>query len=91
MSKMYLLTYTSGVYDSYHEKDIFVTADKKKATKYVTKFNRILKKWKKYYSQFENNENGFNWIDEKYINEHYKNWSKLRDINECYWQLIEIR
>jgi len=91
MKELYLVSYSSGVYDSYHETIIFATSDKKKATRYVTKFKRLLKKWKNYYSQFEETEHGFKWIKEEHYEKHYKNWYRLRDINECYWRLIEER
>ncbi|GAG31669.1 unnamed protein product, partial [marine sediment metagenome] len=53
MSRAYIVKYSGGTYDDYYEHNVFVSVNKSKATKYVTKFNNILKKWKDYYAQFE--------------------------------------
>jgi hypothetical protein len=90
-NKLYIVRYTKGQYDSFEKIDIFVTANKRKATKYVTKFNRILKKWKKHYSQYAESDGVIDWIKDEYLEKHYKRWYSLRGINECYWQEIEIR
>ena len=49
---MFIVKYYGGEYDSHYTKDIFVTNNKRTATKYVTKFNKLLKKWKKHYEQY---------------------------------------
>jgi hypothetical protein len=89
MKKMYIVKFSSGSYDDYSIFCVFVTEKKSIATKYVTKFNKILKKWKNYYSQFENDDR--DWIKEEYVNQHFKRWHALREINECYWEEIEVR
>jgi len=52
MDKIYLVKYCGGSYDDFYIVTIFATTKKSTATKYVTRFNKILKKWKEYYSQF---------------------------------------
>lgn len=87
--KIYVVEYYNSDYDEY--KEIFATTKKSKATKYVTKFNKILKKWKEYYSQFEDKQYGFSWIKDANIDNHYYRWNKLRNISSCRYKEIEIR
>lgn len=87
----YLVKYYGGGWDDNYEVDIFVTNKKSKATKYVTKFNRILKKWKKYYKQFETVKCGIQWISDEYVQKHYDRWNKLRNITRCYYEEVEFR
>jgi hypothetical protein len=47
---MYIVKYSKGSYDDYVQTVVFVTKSKIKASKYVLKFNNILKKWREYYS-----------------------------------------
>ena len=56
----YLVRYSGGSYDDYYSAVVFVTNKKSTATKYCTKFNKLLGKWKTYYSQFETNKRGKN-------------------------------
>lgn len=88
---MYVVKYCGGDHEDYYEKVIFVTDKKSTATKYVTKFNRILKKWKEYYRQYTENEYGFEWIKERYVDQYYRRWYSLRNITRCYWEEVEIR
>ena len=53
MKKIYIVRYCGGSYDDWYESNVFVTDKKTTATKYVTKFNKTLKKWKNHYKQFE--------------------------------------
>ena len=91
MKKMYIVRYCGGSYDDWYEANVFVTDKKTTATKYVTKFNKTLKKWKKHYNQFENKELGMNWIKEEYVEQHFNRWDSLQNINNCYWSEIEFR
>ena len=91
MNKIFLVYYCGGYYDDSYETVIFATAERKTANNYVNKFNRILKKWKKYYSQFETDIKGFVWIDDKYIEQHYDRWYSLQNIRMCYYEEIPIR
>ena len=90
-SKMYIVKYSSGSWDDYGETNIFISSTKDKATKYVSKFNRILKKYKKYYSKFEEYEDGMIWIKDKYIKKYFTRWYKIRNINKCWYEEIEVR
>ena len=87
---MYIVEYTGGSYDDFYTHSIFITDKKSKATKYCTKFNKLLKKWKKHYSQYEDNRKGMTWIKDDCI-EKYKRWSDLRNISHCYWNEIDFR
>ena len=91
MEKMYLVKYSGGSYDDWFSEDIFITSKKYKATKYVNKFNRILKKWKEYYSQFEDDKYRFPWIKDEFVDKHFDRWNSLRKINKCYFEEIEVR
>ena len=91
MKKIYLVSYSGGDYDDYYTIIIFATTKKSTAVKYVKKFNSILKKWKNYYSQFEENELGFKWIKDEYVEQHFNRWDCLRNINNCYYQEITVR
>jgi len=91
MKKMYIVRYCGGSYDDWYEANVFVTDKKTTATKYVTKFNKTLKKWKKYYSQFESKELGITWIKDEYVEQHFNRWNSLGNIDNCYWNEIELR
>ena len=66
MKKIYLVKYYGGSYESSYEHIIFATISKSKATKYTAKFNRILKKWKQHYAQYEENKFGIMpWLKDK--------------------------
>lgn len=91
MEKIYIVKYSAGQYDSYDEVTIFATTKKSIATKYVTKFNRLLKKMKEYYSQFETNEMGIIWIKEEHAERHFERWYQMNRINRCYHEEISLR
>lgn len=87
----YLVKYCGGSYDDYYNATIFVTNNKIIAMKYVSKFNRILKKWKKYYEQFETNELGMKWIADEYVEKYFNRWDSLQNITKCYYEEISFR
>jgi hypothetical protein len=89
--KMYIVRYCGGSYDDWYEINVFVTDKKATATKYVTKFNKTLKKWKEYYKQYESKKLGINWIKDEYVEQHFNRWNSLQNINKCYWNEIELR
>ena len=92
MKKAVIVEYSTGAYDDYSTETIFVTENRRKATKYVTKFNKAVKRWKDYYSQFEGDKyGGMKWIKDEHIEKHYQRWASLRRINKCYCYDIEIR
>lgn len=87
---MYIVKYSGGNYDDYYEKNVFVTNKKSTATKYVTRFNRLLKKWKNHYKQFETNDFGITWISDKHTDK-FMRWGQLQNISTAYWEEIEQR
>ena len=91
MKNIYIVKYCGGDYDGYYNKSIFVTKDKNKAIKYCEKFNRILKNYKDYYKKFEDNKRGFRCLKDKYVNKYFNQWYRLKDIEKCYYDKIEIR
>lgn len=86
--KLYIVKYSKG---SYTEINLFVTNKKSTATKYVTKFNKLLKKLELDFKKFEDTKLGMSWIADKYVEKHYRKWSKVREINRSWWEEIEIR
>lgn len=90
-NRYYLVRYQGGEYEDYYEKVIFVTNKKSTATKYVTKFNGILKKWKKYYEQFETTKYGMKWIADEYVQQHFDRWHSLQNISKSYYEEVIFR
>lgn len=88
---MYIVRYCGGSYDDWYESNIFVTDKKSTATKYVTKFNKSLKKWKNHYKQYEVKRFGIDWLKDEHIYKHFNRWNSLRIIDKCYWVEIEVR
>lgn len=80
MSKVYLVSYSSGTYDTYIKVNHFVTFDKNKAEVYVEKLNRILEQYRDY----------FNDNDVDYESIMYYIYRTL-DINCASFEEIEIR
>lgn len=90
-TRYYLVSYYGGFSDDYYETIVFITNNKSTATKYVTKFNRILKKWKKYYEQFETNKIGIKWIADEHVEKYFERWYSLRNITKCYYKEVLFR
>lgn len=88
---IYIVSYSTGAYEDYREIILFSTTKKSTATKYVTKFNKLVDKWYKYYSQYEQNCSGHRWIKQEYIEKYFNRWYKLKEINKAFYQEIEIR
>ena len=92
MDKIYLVRYYGGSYEDSWDSVIFATTKKTTATKYVTKFNRILKKWKDYYKQFEDNKYGvMQWLKDEHIERHFYRWNNLQRISKCYYEEVSVR
>lgn len=91
METIYLVKYSSGSYDDYTEKIVFATTDKKKATKWVTKFNRIKKEYLKMYEPYLETKHSFLWIKYEYADKYFNKWHKLSKINRAFWEEIEVR
>ena len=80
MSKAYLVSYSSGTYDTYIRVNHFVTFDKNKAELYVEKLNRILEQYRDYFND--------NDVDDESIMYYIY---KTLDINCASFEEIEIR
>jgi hypothetical protein len=91
MKNMYIIKYSGGSYDDFYTTDIFVTTNKSKATRYATKFNRILKTWKDHYKKYEEKKHGFGWIKDEFVEKKYDRWSSLNNVNRCFVDKIQQR
>lgn len=91
--KMYLVSYLGGDYDDYFEINVFVTDDEEYAKKYASKFNTILKKWKEYYSKYEEQRYGetMTWIKDEYVEKYFYRWNAIRSIDVCVYTEIQFR
>jgi hypothetical protein len=87
----YLVRYYGGSYDDYYSAVVFVTNKKSTATKYCTKFNKMLKKWKDYYKQFETDKFGMKWIADEHFEKHFDRWNSLQNITKCYYEEVSFR
>ena len=84
---MYIVQYTTGSHEEFKRHNIFVTENLETATKYVRKFNRIFKKWKKYYTRFETVRG---YLPDEYLYL-YDRWDFVTEINYCFFKKIEKR
>jgi radical SAM superfamily enzyme YgiQ (UPF0313 family) len=89
MKKIYIVKYSSGSHDDFFVKEIFVTFNEELAKKYVDKFNFLFGKWKSYFYEFEDHEE--EWLKDEYINTMFERWYKIRNINKCWFESIELR
>jgi hypothetical protein len=90
--KTYLVSYYGGRYEDTFDVVIFTTNKKSTATKYCTKFNTLLKKWKNYYKQFETQKYGImTWIADEHIETKFYRWNKLKKITKCCYKEISVR
>jgi len=87
--KMYLVKYSSGSHDDYHQVDIFVTDSKEVADKYVKKFNERLDHWSEYILRFED-KYGYR-DDKKCVTAISYRYYDIKDINSAFIREIEIR
>lgn len=90
MDKIYLVKYDGGDYDDQYNTVIFATVKKTTAIKYVTRFNRILKKWKNIIANLQK-INIIEWIKEEHMELHYKRWQSLHNITKCYYEEVSVR
>lgn len=91
MDKIYIIKYCGGDWEYFYTNDVFATTDEQKAIEYVSKFNFILKEWRKYYSQFEDHNGVFNWIKKEHSEKHSKRWHCIKKIDKCYYEQISLR
>ena len=91
MTSYYLVRYSGGDYEDAFDKIIFVTNKKSTATKYCTKFNKLLKKWQDHYKQFETKKYGIMmWLADEHIDK-FSRWNKLQKMNRCYYEVVSVR
>ena len=90
MNKLYIVRYSRGDHADFRETDVFVTDKKATATRYVTKFNKLLKKWKEHYKQYESRGSWNSWIKDEYLR-YFDRWHSLGQMGECYYNEIEKR
>lgn len=86
MNKMYIIRYSTGMWDDFCPVNIFITTDEAKAIEYVGKFNRILNHFKAHWSKIVNEDN---WLDDDKYD--FRRWSQIYDANEAWYNEIEIR
>ena len=90
-NKIYLCCYSTGEYDDYRVITVFATMNKSKASRWASKFNKILKKWSYYYSQFEDDKSTINWIKDEYVEKYYDRWYSLYKTNNSFIEEVELR
>jgi hypothetical protein len=87
----YLVRYSGGSYEDAFDVIVFATNKKSTATKYCTKFNKMLKKWKDYYKQFETKNYSFmTWLADEHFDK-FNRWNKLQRISRCYYEVVSVR
>ena len=92
MDKIYIVRYSRGSYDDYHEIDLFGTLSKDVAEIYIKKFNRILNAYKDFYKQFEYEQYpGMTWIKKEYVNDYFDRWIFLSETNKAFIDELNIR
>ena len=86
MDKMYIVKYDIGEYDSYKEVIVFATKNKSKATRYVKRFNKVMKNYRGFYSKF---------ISPRWTNNsnysYYDRWYNLQELGSCFMEQIQLR
>lgn len=90
MSKLYLVQCSSGEWDDHVNIILFATPNIKTAKKYITKANKLVKKYKKFYKQFEDKDKYLPWIKDEYM-DYFDRWNDLRKINNIFFNELEMR
>ena len=90
IEKIYIVGYSKGSYSDYQEINIFATSKKSTATKYVTRFNKILKQLEEDNKKFEKPNDFMNWIKDDCF-QYYRRWSEVREINNAFWEELKLR
>lgn len=92
MTSYYLVRYYGGSYEDSFDVVVFATNKKTTATKYCTKFNKLLKKWKEHYKQFETTKFGcMTWIADEHVETKFYRWNRLQKISRCYYEVVSVR
>lgn len=87
-NKHYLVSYSTGSYDDFRINNLFVTENEEYAKKYCEKFNRILNKWRPYFLEVYNN---YDWENDENNDSHYDKSEVFIEINQCFYNEIEMR
>ena len=89
---MYIVCYSGGSWDDYYTEQLFVTRSKRKAEKYVKRFDSIIEKYKEFYTKFEESrdDSSFASIKEENI-AYFDRWNWLSEINSAYFKEFELR
>lgn len=88
---MYICYYTTGSHDDFWRTNVFVTESFEKAQNWSNKFNEKLQKWKKYYSQYEDNKYHFAYISDIFVDKYFDRWHVLNNTNMAGFEEIEKR
>lgn len=91
---MYLVKYSSGSHDDYHQVVLFVTSDERVAKDYVERFNSVFGRFKEYYKKFNSGDNRWvdgDWIGDEYAEDYFDRWYFLQELHEAYYEEIEER
>jgi len=91
MKKIYLACYDTGDYEDKDVIIVFASHNKRLVTKWVTKFNKIKKRWDEYYNQYCDFRYSILWVKDDCPEYIYKRWYKNRSIGKAYYKEIEIR
>lgn len=92
-NKIYLACYSTGQYEDSETHIVFASNVKSRVTKWVSKFNKMHKRWKAHYDQYCDDRHGDlvgRWIMEEHYDKSYR-WHMLRNINRAYCDEIELR
>lgn len=91
MEKVFLVKWCSGAMYNFYYEDIFATVDESEAILYVEKFNRILLKYKKFYSKFEEDGCCCERLRSDVADKYFDRWCLLRKISFCTYSEITLR
>ena len=78
---MFIVYYTKGTYEDYMKVNVFVTTDKSKASKWVSKFNKMSDKWSEYYVKNRS----------KLICTMIEDLIYFEEVGKAYFEPIEVR
>lgn len=91
--KIYLACYSTGQYEDFEIHIVFASNVKSRVTKWVSKFNKMHKRWEAHYGQYCDSRYGdilSRWITEEHYDK-FNRWDMLRNINRAYCNEIGLR
>lgn len=91
--RIYLACYSTGEYEDFEIHVVFASNVKSRVTKWVSKFNKMHKRWKAHYDQYCDDRYGDiigRWIKDEHFDKSHR-WHMLRNINRAYCTEIELR